>query len=318
MADDLKDLLKDPEDSQELDEEIIEDDGKPPWEEDDTPVESESVEDDSDAVDDSADVVSVDENIVDLRKDKMTAFLKILNMLREPCEDMVVENGKICQITNKKTCIYEIDADELFGNSSFMMSGVNQKYSLLEPFVKQEVDVFLEIKKHGYEFRDSISKMTFSRPHKDHMENHFISKDVLSSKLKTKDSRVFEFDFEKNVLLRLGTYSKTLTATTIRLEFKDEKASFNIQAADNTATTKINLVELKDELDITDIEGYVTFSIPTFQSFINSGITEIKAILHEREEKGSFVIELKADLKITDDSGSIPISAWMIGELKPF
>jgi len=258
---------------------------------------------------------------VDLEKEKFNAFLSILKLLKSSCKDLTIKEGKISQLNDKKSLIFVIDLTSILGNESFMISGIEKRLEILEPFGNQNVDVFLDLAPDGYTFRDSISQIHMVAPIQQyiHDNNEFLEPEQVDSKLSPDISRrIFTMTFGKILLQRLFQYAKSLAANVVRIQFNGDTAKFQVQALDSARSTIIDLATLEDELDDTSIDGLITpFANQAFLNFLNAGIEEVDLEMYHRlGDSNSAMLKITSSLAWGgDDGGEIPIT---INALGPF
>jgi hypothetical protein len=279
-------------------------------ENDDVPFDTEEINDET--VEDNVEEVT-DEKIVDLRKERFGTFMDLLRVLKESCTDLIINEGKIQQLSNQKECIYSVDFSKIVGKNTLLLSGVAKKHDLLEIFRKQNVDMFLEINDMNYIFRDSITKLEFMIPMEEYLENRFIKDEVVSKKtISDDDEKILEYEITKMLLDRMNNSSKLLKASVLRVEFDEGKANLVINAGDSSSTTKISLATIEDKVEDTDIKGYMNFSMNIFMSFINGGVENLTLEFFKKDDTDNrYILRIKGELAISEEEDKIPVIAWI-------
>jgi hypothetical protein len=267
---------------------------------------------------------SNDTRTITLDKERFSTFLTILKIVKGngSCTDLTIKEGKICQLNDKKSMVFIADLTPILGNASMLISGLESKLELLEPFKKQCVNVFLDICPDGYVFRDSLTKIKLSMPVQEYIQqnNEWMSDTSMDTRIALDSSRrVFSYKFDKIILSRLLTYAKVLASPVLRILFNGDKACFQIQALDSTKSTEILLTELDDELDDTSINNLIApFNIQAFLNFLCGEVEEIQSeVFHRRsEDVPSVVIRLNASVPIKgEDGGEIAVTICSAAQL---
>ena len=260
---------------------------------------------------------SISETSVNLGREKYSLLLTIFQILQKPCNDLVVRNGYIRQVSTARSCIFDINVTSILGDeTSFMVGDIEQKRKLLDPFLRQNVDVVLDIGENNYVFMDSKSQMSFVHPIPEYIQNKYMKEEDLNDILKIKDERVFQMSLDKTILDRLKSYTDTLEASTLRIHFKDGKAIFKISTVDSTTSTVVNLITIEDEMETSELEGYMPFDVAPFLSCLSGGITEIELELFFRTIEDSFILKVYSQLEVEGVDGNVPVIIWIQSDLK--
>ena len=247
----------------------------------------------------------------EFQTETFSKFSSIMNLVSKICTDMTIKSGVICQYSDRRHAILDIDIRDLLGDMTLYLSGITSKVDLLEPFKKQGVSVKLEVTEPGttsgfYIFKDDYSKIEFQKPFEGYLNNKFIPQEDLQSRLSLDvEGRIFEYQVSKFLLERLTALQKGLGASIIKLEFKDGKAHFIVTAGDKTSTiTTIGRLMTIDNLE-RDIEGTCVFPI---QPFLMGGDNVI--IEGFFRGSGDTII-----LKLSSTMEDVPVNIWCIAHL---
>lgn len=255
----------------------------------------------------------VSKGTVNLSKEKFKTLCTILQMLKDECQDIHVKNGKLCQLTDKKNAIIQMDVSAIMNDKDIMLSGIRQKYEILDPFVKQNVHVNLDTDETGYVFRDSISKIFFRMPVEQFISNKYLTEEEFMNKIDVdENNRIFKYKIEKYHIGRLTSYQKALGANLLRIEFSNGKALFKILPSDQSTSTVIDFLSLEDELDDSSVNGVTPYSIQPLLIFPTGGIEEINIEMYHRKQENTTVMKMFSNLHIEGSDETIPITVWCI------
>lgn len=248
---------------------------------------------------------TVETVMLELPNEIFSKFSSILSVVSKMCTDLTIQDGIICQASDRRSSIISIDMSTLLGEATVLISGVSSKVDLLEPFKKQSVDVQLEIGNRFYTFQDNYSKLEFAKPVEEYLNNRFISSDDLQTKLSVaKDGRVFEYQISKFLIERLVALQRGLAASTIRFEFMGNRVQVVISASDNPSTTTIGKLITINDID-REIRGTCVFPIQPF--LMGGDRIDVECIFRNDGEN----VLLKLNTLVDE----IPINIWCIAKL---
>ena len=74
--------------------------------------------------------------VIKFSADEYKSLMAIFNILKENCDDITIYNGKIHQLSNSKTMIYDIDLSNFFKNSTVYINSIKKHYSLFNMFFR--------------------------------------------------------------------------------------------------------------------------------------------------------------------------------------
>lgn len=243
--------------------------------------------------------------LIEIPSEEFSKFASILGIVSKMCTDLTIKDGIICQSSDRRSSILNIDVNSILGESTILISGVSSKVDLLEPFRKQAVDMKLYISDKYYSFRDEYSKLEFIKPMEEYINNKFISSEELQSKLMIdREGSIFEYQVSKFLLERLIALHRGLSASTIRFEFSGNKADVVVSASDNPSTTTIGKLVTIENLS-KDVNGICVFPIQPF--LLGGDHVNIEGIFRG---DGENIL-----LKLNTDIDEIPINIWCIAKL---
>jgi hypothetical protein len=256
---------------------------------------------------------------ISINKEKFSTLMNVFQIVRFPtCQDADIHHGMLRQYNETRAILIDIDLSAILGDVELKISGLSQKYDLLEPFIKQNVDVVARVDENTYAFMDNISRLTFHQGIGKYMQNKFISDEVFNSRIQP-GNRIFEITLGKNILYRLFTYSKSLKADTMNIKFQKTRAFFELSSNDGASPCVVSLIKVEDELEETNIEGRASLLVDPFLSCLSGGITEINMEMFHRantEKTNEFLFKLTSKLSIGGTDITVPIEMWMLSILK--
>jgi len=184
---------------------------------------------------------------ISLNASQFGTLATIISMISKVCQDVIIREGKISQLSDRRSSIFSIDLTSLVNEESLMLSGIKAKSELLEPFKKQTVDVDLILTPTTSIFQDTYSKIEFQHPLEKYLASPFISEDDLQNKLALdNDGHIFSYTMLKMIIERLSAIQKGLEATKLLVEFKDGEAIFKVKAADKLQSTVGKIMTITD------------------------------------------------------------------------
>ena len=256
---------------------------------------------------------------INIGKEKFTSLHTVLQILSSTdkttkegiCEDADIRDGIIRQFNNTKSMILCIDLRPILGNINLKMSGIKQKYEMLEPFKKQSVDVVAEFNDMTYAFMDNISRLSFHQGITEYIQNPYISETSFNTKI-PQGRKVFEKVLDKKILDRLSSYSKSLKSEIIKVKFNKTKAHFELTASDGASPSIASLLSIEDELEETNIVGSTTIPVSPFVFCLEGGISELTMeYFHQDKKEGDYLVKISGKLPIGGSDDIIPIVIWM-------
>jgi len=250
-------------------------------------------------------VESIGNISIELPNEDFSKFVSIMGLVSKMCTDLTIKDGIICQSSDRRSSILNIDINTIVGESTVLISGVASKVDLLEPFRKQGVDMQLDIANNFYSFKDDLSKLEFTKPIEEYLNNKYIAADELKTKLMIDgDGGIFEYQISKFLLERLTALQRGLSASTIRFEFSGNKVDVIVSASDNPSTTTVGKLITIENL-YKDVNGICVFPIQPF--LLGGDQVNVEGIFRG---DGENIL-----LKLNTDINEIPINIWCIAKL---
>lgn len=243
--------------------------------------------------------------LIELPSENFSKFTSILNIVSKMCTDLTIKDGVICQSSDRRSSILNIDINDILGESTVLISGVSSKADLLEPFRRQSVDMYLEITGNHYSFNDNLSRLEFTKPIEEYLNNKFISQEELQSKLMVdKTGNIFEYQISKFLIERLTALQRGLAASTIRFEFSGNKVDIVVSASDNPSSTAVGKLVTVENIN-REVDGICVFPIQPF--LLGGDHVNVEGIFRG---DGENIL-----LKLNTDINEISINIWCIAKL---
>ena len=119
------------------------------------------------------------EQLVNLDSSKYGSLVRILAVLKENCNDVVINNGFVRQRSNDAAAIFEIDLTSLISDSSFIISNIKEKIDTLKIFAEHEVAV--KVDDISFTLSDPDSSLKILHPDKNYLDNKFMEESDLKN-----------------------------------------------------------------------------------------------------------------------------------------
>lgn len=191
---------------------------------------------------------------INLGDKEFSKFISVMTTLSKVCTDLSVNKGIIRQSEDRRASFYLVDITDLVGQSDIYICGISSKVDLLDPFRKQHVNMKLSINETGYVFSDKYSKVCLTKPLINHLSNKYITEGDLNNTLKMDDQgEIFEYKLSKFLLDRLSAFTKSLAATQLLLDMKNNKTDLKIISGDDSVMTTAHLVTIDNSRPLTGI-----------------------------------------------------------------
>lgn len=246
--------------------------------------------------------------VVTLASENFSKFYTILSIISKDCTDLTIENGIICQMTDRRSAIYYLDLTSLIGTTNLMISNLPSKCEMLDPFKKQGVEFSLVINKNEgktgvYQFTDGITEINIVNPIKKFISNEFIDVETFEERLSLSDEApIFQIVLQPFLVNRIASISKGMASSIVRLDFLKNKVNFMLTPGDNNSklTAKIVGFDISE-----DTEFVCGFPINPF--LISSGDLNIECF---KRNDGENIL-----LKISSEIEEIPIEVWCMSRI---
>lgn len=229
------------------------------------------------------------------------SFMAILSTLKNSCTDLTIEKGKIHQLSETKTLLYDIDLTKYFQTNTVYMNNIDKQFSMLNMYALDNHEVNLVFNKNKYSWVDKKSVIEYLIPDPSNLNpKHLDPEQTRSKDIKAMGNKIFETTFDRTLLRRISQASKILESKVVALSINNDVAKFIMIPGDLVASTKFEIHkvdELNDESYICSTEYDInSFLLPT---------EEIKLSLYKNSAKESaFIMLFEAVIE------EIPIKIW--------
>jgi len=244
--------------------------------------------------------------IIDLDRDKFSNLLDIFELICKLCSDVSIINGRIRQPSDRKTSIFDINLTDLFNIDNIptiYLTGIASKIGIFNPFKNQKRDVKIAIEDTRYVFSDDFTNIILTKPLERYMSNPYINEEDFKLKLDLSDDGIiFEKVLDKMLIDRLSAYHRFVSASSIRIECRNNMAQFCVSAQDTSSSaTNISLPKLQLNKDIN-----CDYSFTMMPFLLSDSCVELKGYIRNDDK---IVINLNMEM------GDIPISVWVLGTM---
>ena len=198
--------------------------------------------------------------------DEYRSLMAVFNILKENCDDITIYNGKIHQLSNSKTMIYDIDLTKYFKNSTIYINSIKKHFSLLNMFAISNNEVMLRIDDKKYVWLDKKSKIECIIPEPSTLNPAYMDETSKRSQdTKSMGSKIFETVLDRTIIDRISQASsnKALESKIVTLNVEEDNAKFIIIPQDLLACTKLE-VHSVDELNDESFNCSTQYDINTF------------------------------------------------------
>ena len=164
------------------------------------------------------------ESMISLDSEKYGGLIRTLSVLKENCNDIVINKGFIRQRTNDSAAIFEIDLTSLISDSSFIVSYIKEKIDLLKMFMEQEVQI--QVDDTSFSFSDLFSSLRILHPDKNYLDNKYMEESELGNLISTNEtSMLTEHSISPMISERMRIVSAGFHVNSFQMVFEGETAS---------------------------------------------------------------------------------------------
>lgn len=164
-------------------------------------------------------------------EEEFTSFIKSLTLLKDDCNDVIIQNSTIRQRVNDRSFIFEILLDNIFKEKiSLAISNIKNKLDLIKIFQGSKVEIGVE--ETSYYFSDSLSKLRFITPSIDLLDNKFIPEEEAKQIFNLEElPKISNFELNKIVRSRIKVVTQNFNVNVIKFSVKDKKVTIGSKTA---------------------------------------------------------------------------------------
>jgi hypothetical protein len=178
------------------------------------------------------------EQMVNLDSEKYSALIRALSVLRENCNDIVINNGLVRQRSNDASTIFDFDLTALVNDSSFTISNIKEKIDLFKIFLEQEVRV--EVDDTSFSFSDDFSSIKILKPGADWLDNKFMEEVEFNSLIQTNEETVLSsHSISPMISERMKVISASFHVNSFQIHFEGDVASIRSRTMSKDQHAKI-------------------------------------------------------------------------------
>lgn len=242
-------------------------------------------------------------NQTQISRDSFSKFVGVLKILQNHCVDCEVNQGKIRQATDDKTCFFDIDITNLIGEIDILLAQLKVKVSSFQTF---EVDDFVEgageeiaFESDGktYYINDPFTKMKIQNPGRKFLDNTFLSQEEKDKRINVSDDDlVMSVDMSAYIASRIKKICESFSNDVITCQVKDNDAKLILASNNQQNVADITSgIELHDEMPNCRFKlSYLPFSLE-----LNSDV-KLRAY-----KKSSDIILVQFDMNYFDNPVTI-------------
>ena len=240
------------------------------------------------------------ETQVNLDSDKYGSLIRTLSVLKEICNDVVIEGGFIRQRSNDSAAIFEIDLTSLIGDASFIISNIKEKIDCFKAFAEQEVSI--QVEETSFTFFNQNLVYKILNPDKNYLDNKFMIETELTNLISTTEEAILtEHSISPMTSENMKIFSSAFHVNSFQIIFEGETAS--IKTRTMSKEQLVNFV--KDILLSEKIAGYSNLvTIP----YVCDHDGDILCKIYKLRDK--FICKYSMFI------GTVPMTIYTRGEIK--
>ena len=191
------------------------------------------------------------EQQVNLDSEKYGSLIRTLSVLKDPCNDVVIQKGFIRQRTNDSAAIFEIDLTSLLSDASFTISNIKEKIDTLKMFMEHEVAI--KVDDVSFTFSDPDSSLKILHPDKNYLDNKYMEESELSNLISVSDENMLtEHSVTPMISERMKIIATGFHVNSFQMIFEGETASIK-----SRTMSKEQLANLLSNIILSEkISGY--------------------------------------------------------------
>jgi hypothetical protein len=161
---------------------------------------------------------------VNLDSEKYGELIRTLSVLKEPCNDVVINKGFIRQRSTDSAAVFEINLTSLLSEASFIISNIKEKIDSFKMFLEQEVQI--QTDDTSFTFSDSQSSLKILHPDKNYLDNKYIEEAELNNLISvSEDAILTEHSISPMISERMKIISTGFHVNSFQMIFEGETAS---------------------------------------------------------------------------------------------
>jgi len=242
----------------------------------------------------------MEQHQINLDSDKYGELIRTLSVLKDPCNDVVIEKGFIRQRSTDSAAIFEINLTSLLSEASFIISNIKEKIDLFKMFLEQEVQV--QVDDTSFSFSDQYSSLKILHPDKNYLDNKYMEETELNNLISlTEDAVLTEHLISPMISERMKIVSSGFHVNSFQMLFEGETASIK-----SRTMSKEQIVNLIGNILLSEkITGYSNLVIIPY---VCDHDGDIICKIYKLRDK--FICKYSMFV------GSVPVTIYTRGEIK--
>ena len=177
--------------------------------------------------------------MVNLDSNQFDAFLRVMSLLKDVCNDADIRSGVLRQRSNSHTVIFEFDLTSVVSELNLPISPLKQKIDLFKIFTGNEVSI--EESSTEFKVSDSYSNITVINPILSYFDNKFMTDEELIASITDldNDDLILKCDINKMISERFKTVSQVFNVNAIRVVFEGESCYITAKTQSGDQNAKI-------------------------------------------------------------------------------
>ncbi len=185
---------------------------------------------------------------ISISSENYKVLVDILSIFDKNCNDVSIMNGKIFQMSNNKSIIYDIDLSPIVGKNTFIFNDFSEKYQLLNMFKIQNSNIEINIDERSYTIGDSDSYIEIQKPEITYLTCKPIKEDSDAAQAFLaidKNAKILDYTFKPLMLDKINVSSTILKTDNITVKLDGDFAEFFVLMK-TIQTTKTKLLTLEN------------------------------------------------------------------------
>lgn len=178
---------------------------------------------------------------LNLDSSKYEELLRVMNVLKDNCNDLDIRDGIIRQRSNDRASIFEINVAHLLENINMPISDLKKNIDSLKVFEKQDISILIDVDDSGnfFQFSNQSSSLRFRPIADDYIDNRFMTDDELNASFILNDEDIIlSTTIPKNISDMIKVISSNFNVNSIQAKFEGETVCLKAETQSKTQSAK--------------------------------------------------------------------------------
>lgn len=152
------------------------------------------------------------------------SFYSVIAMIKDECTDIDIQGGVIRQKNDTEIVMYDLDLTDILDNMNIPISNIKPKIDLLRMFLGGD-EIVIESDDEKYSIKDEFSKVSFTAPNRQFIDNQFYSRDNLTVIFNFAErDMIFSYTFSSKLCERMKVIANNFNIKAFNIEFNGDTA----------------------------------------------------------------------------------------------